>query len=243
MNCKLVWAKVRMNPSRNSTLLFLLACLFVCIVVIVFFCCFLQETHTKATVLKLLRVLKHSMAPFLQLTVWFFSSSNPWQCFISFPKQHSWGWLPCFYSSALVQKGKLWCSIDRSWGFFHFLPNWNIFHRARDGELCSSKVYRETALSSPGCPLKSADVGLETAIQGVTPFLVFKEALRGSPKQSSILWKSLILLIESSKSFGGSSTDTHKAAGTANKQYLLVTKIGEILPWSVIVYLINHHHL
>lgn len=55
--------------------------------------------------------------------------------------------------------------------------------------------------------------------------LFFKEAPRGSSKQSPILWKSLILLRETSVSFGGSSISIHKAAETDKQQWLLLTKL------------------
>lgn len=83
-------------------------------------------------------------------------------------------------------------------------------------------------MSSPGCTLTSADAGFISRKQdraSLYLFLLFWEILCDSSKQRSILWNSLILLMEISVSSGGRSKDIDNAAETANKQCLLLIKL------------------
>lgn len=173
-----------------------------------------------------------------------FNSSNPRQCFISFPKQHSWGCFPAF-TEAL---GCRTAHCDASWteaGLPSFSPNWIIFRRARD-ENCvparfmgKQKQQRLAVLAHQ--PMWSC-FWKNWYRESLNPSsLFFKEAPRGSSKQSSTLWRSLILLRETSVSFGGSSINIHKAAETDNKQWLLLTKLLRNL--ALICNCIFHLHL
>lgn len=168
---------------------------------------------------------------------------------------YSWGSRLCFHSSSLVQKkSKLWRFICQSWGFLNcHRTGW--FLTALEAENgFPARCTRETERRSPGCTLTSADTGLFLEEQSGDSLCLFHrnttwwlsvEVLYCGIHYTiflycgihytifiSILWDSPTLLIEIPVSFGGNSTDIHKAAELVNKQCLLLTKLWGILPWS-----------
>lgn len=121
-------------------------------------------------------------------------------------------------------------------GLPYFSPDWIVSHRAGDGGF-PARVTRETEKWSPGSTLTSADEGLFWKNNPGSHFIFAIEILCGGSKWRSVLWNSPIFLT-TPMPFGGSSTDIHKVAETANKQCLLLTKLWQILPWSLMCVLI-----